>query len=220
MAQWEQLVTEGHVRAAIFRTAVKFVVAIAVCLIVVGLIGVRFVPGVQVPSRIVQAKQELVIARQRALMAFIADKGVPPVTLPADAAKAIQRDQVSGLIEQLLDSLGKSNTLPQEIKSLDPKVFWSGDWTPGAVAAVTGGRSILIGFYVNEAAVRPRVGSAPVEQPTPRIARVFGLFRQSKVSWSFYCLSVPRAGLCGRGEMINPLSIPATMIELMPDARP
>jgi hypothetical protein len=220
MAQWEQLVTEGHVRAAIFRTAVKFVVALAVCLIVVGLIGVRFVPGGQATSQIVHAKQELVTARQRALTAFIADKGVPPVALPADAAKAIQRDQVSGLIEQLLDSLGKSNTLPQEIKSLDPKVFWSGDWTPGAVAAVTGGHSILIGFYVNEAAIRPRVGNAPVEQPTPRIARVFGLFRQSKAICSFYCLAVPRAAPCGRGETINPPSIPATMMGLMPDAQP
>jgi hypothetical protein len=233
MAQWERLVTEGHVRAARWRAAVKFVVVLAVCLIVVGLAGIRIVPAVQSASRIVQAKQELVTARQRALTAFIADKGAPPTTLPVDAANAIRPDQVGDAIEQLLGSLKMSNALPQEIKSLDPKIFWSGEWTPGAIAAVGGGSSILIGFYVNAAPLRPPIGprvgpqagNAPVEQPRPQLFRVFGLFHRSNESWSFYCLAVPRAAPCGqlnlRGETIFPPAIPETMRKLIPqDARP
>jgi len=106
--------------------------------------------------------------------------------------------------------------LPPEIKSLNPKIFWNGDWTPGAVAAVTSGRSIIIGFYVNEAASRPRIANAPPEQSTPQLARVFGLFHRSKDTWSFYCLAVPRAAPCGRVEIINPMAIPVTLRELMP----
>lgn len=217
MPQWEHLVTEGHARAARWRAAVKFVVAIAVCLIILGLAGVWIVPGVQTTSRIGQAKQELVTAQQKAVAAFIADKGVPPTTLPADAANAIRPDQVGGLIQRWLDSLNKSNALPPEIKSLDPKVFWSGDWPPGTVAATIGGRSIVVGLYVNEAPARPRIGNAPAEQPTPQLARVFGLFHHGKDNWSFYCLAVPHAAPCGRVEFISPLSVPATMMELMPD---
>jgi hypothetical protein len=121
----------------------------------------------------------------------------------------------------LLASLNNSNALPPETKSLDPKVFWSGDWTPGAVATVAGGRSILVGFYVNEAAVRPRFYEAQQQRPEPRLARVFGLFHRSKGSWSFYCLAVPRAAPCIWGDTLYPASIPATLRELMPkDARP
>jgi hypothetical protein len=223
MSQWERLVTEGHARAARWRAAVKFLAAIAVCLIVLGLVGVSMIPRVQSSPRIAQAKQELVIARQRAITVFIADKGAPPAVLPVDAANAIRPDQAGGLIEQLLGSIRKNNSLPQEIKRLDPKVFWAGDWTPGSIAAVGGGRSILVGFYVNEAAgrMRPQFGNAPQEQAAPRLLRVFGLLHRSNDSWSFYCLTVPRVVPCGqlniKGETIFPPTIPATLRELMPD---
>lgn len=220
MSQWERLVTEGHARAARWRAAVKFLAAIAVCLIVLGLVGVSTIPRLQSSPRIAQAKQELVIARQRAITTFIADKGPPPATLPADAANAIRPDQAAGVVEQLLGNIRKGNTLPQEIKRLDAKTFWSGDWTPGAITAIDGGRNILVGFYVNEAAgrTRPQIGNVPSEQPAPRLQRVFGLVHRTKDSWSYYCLAIPRAAPCTRGETIFPPTIPATLRELLPDA--
>jgi hypothetical protein len=112
MMQWERLVTEGHVRAAIFRVAVKFVVAIAVGLIVLGLVGVRIAPHVQASSRIAQAKQQFVAARQHAVTGFIADKGAPPTVLPANAAQAIPPDQAAPLIAQLR-MRGFSPTFPR-----------------------------------------------------------------------------------------------------------
>ncbi|MGB8362970.1 MAG: hypothetical protein ACLQUZ_05150 [Rhizomicrobium sp.] len=211
--------TEGHVRAARWRAVAPFIIGAGVALIVLGLIGIRLLPETTTTSHVAQAKQELVAAQQNALAVFMADKGAPPQVLPADAVNAIAPSTALTTIDSLLAELNASGTLPPETKSMEPEVFWSGNWTPGTVAAVTGERTILIGFYVNLTAAYQSFGRARGEMPTPQLARVFGLFRRSPNSgntWAFYCLSVPGASPCGRGETIYPGSIPATLRELTP----
>lgn len=212
MSQWELLVTDGHVRAARWRAGAKFITGIGATLIILGFIGIWLTPQNNPVSRIAQAKQELVNARQNALTKFMAGKGAPPRPLPANAANATAMNNAESLIAGLLESLNRNNTLPPEIKSIDPETFWTGNWTPGAVAAVTSGRTILIGFYVT-----PPRPAGQAQAPPPVLGRMFGLFRRApdKQDWSFYCLTVPQAAPC-RGEPVLPAAIPATLRELTP----
>lgn len=217
MPQWELLVTDGHVRAARWRSSAKFITGIGAALIILGFVGVWLTPQNNPVSRIAQAKQDMVIARQNALTKFMAGKGAPPRPLPANAANATAINAAPGLIAGLLDSLNRTNALPPAVRSVDRETFWGGNWTPGAVIAVASDRTILIGFYVNRAfaAQRP-FGQA--QAPPPVLGRVFGLFRRSadnKPGWTFYCLTVPQA-VCVGGETVLPAVLPATLRELTP----
>jgi hypothetical protein len=102
MSQWELLVTDGHVRAARWRAGAKFITGIGATLIILGFIGIWLTPQNNPVSRIAQAKQELVNARQNALTKFMAGKGAPPRPLPANAANATAMNNAESLIAGLL----------------------------------------------------------------------------------------------------------------------
>jgi len=119
-------------------------------------------------------------------------------------------------IAGLLASLNRSDALPPEVRSVDAEAFWSGDWTPGIVSAVTSERTILIGFFVNQSFF-PQLGRQR-PAPPPVLGRVFGLFRRSpdnKAGWVFYCLTVPQS-VCNAGELVFPAAIPVTLRGLTP----
>ncbi|MBK9131241.1 MAG: hypothetical protein IPM20_06335 [Gammaproteobacteria bacterium] len=219
MPQWELLVTEGHVRAARWRSTARFIVVASISLIILGLIGIRILPDVKPAPHIADAKQQLVVARQQALAQFLASKGAPPQTLPTDSAKAFALPETQEIIDRLTQLLSNTGELPSEVIKLDPEEFWTGDWTPGKIIAVATRRDILVGFYVNKAAFTP---NAQVGQQVS-LGRVFSLYHrvESPQKWDFYCLAVPGSLPCGRGEPLSPSTIPETLRTLTPrEARP
>lgn len=209
MAQWEDLVTEGHVRAARWRRAAPLIVAIASLAILFGAIGIASLPELTTASRVVEAKRALVRQHQQAIAVFLESKANPPETLPENAAAAISPRTSPALIDHLLSSLSEKGELSEIAVSVTPDTFWRGDWTPGKVVAVERGSTVLVGYYVN------------VNTQTPDLRRVFGLLRKGGANgntWTFHCVLIVGAIMCGRGELIEPSLIPATMRDLLPES--
>lgn len=209
MLQWELLVTDGHVRAARWRNAVPWMFAGAVLAIVAGIAITVFLPKPAPSTRVAEAKAAYVASERMAVTRFL--QGKANVTAPvANADRAFTRATAADTIKTIGETLNASGKLPDTVATARPQDFWENPWTAGQFHAVTEGRTILIGGYV-DVGMRPARG-----QPQPTLQRSLGLFRRgSNDKWTFHCLQVFGVAPC-EGQALDPSTIPETMRALIP----
>lgn len=209
MSQWELLVTEGHVRAARWRNAVPFVLSAAVIAVILGVAVTTFLPQASPSTSVADAQNALVAERRSAVLAFLQDKGSVQ-TAPANAERALTRETVSSRVATLIEALNATGRLPDSVVTQNAEEFWQGTWQPGAIHVVQEGRTVLIGYFVDNAVRYP--GS----RPQPILRRAYGVLRRgAEEQWAFYCLQIAGAQPCDQ-QVLDPSTIPATMRDLLP----
>lgn len=210
MGQWEQLVTQGHVRAARWRKAAPFLFWGAVAAIILGVFLARALPDSPPSTRVAEAKSAYADAQRRAVSRYMQVAGQRFSQPPQRAVQTSTPQEAQAAVTATLDALGRTGRLPETITRQSPDAFWRGDWQADSVHAVEDGRNILIGYYADFA-------NRAYRQP-PQVRRIFGLFRRDdEGTWRHYCLAVRGAQPCG-SPSIDPTAIPATMRGLLPAA--
>jgi len=209
MSQWELLVTEGHVRAARWRNAVPIVFLAAAIAVTIGVAMTASLPKAPPSTSVVEAQNALVAQRRSAIVAFLQDKGMVQ-SAPANAERALTRETAPSSVAALLQALNTTGRLPQSVVNQNAEEFWQGAWQPGAIHAVQEGRTVLIGYFVDNAVRYP--GS----RPQPMLRRAYGVLRRgAEEQWTFYCLQIAGAQPCDQ-QALDPSTTPATMRDLLP----
>ncbi len=209
MSQWELLVTEGHVRAARWRNAVPFVIAAAVIAVILGVTITAYLPTAATSTRVADAQNALVAQQRATIAVFLQDKGRIDGT-PANAERALTRDDAPISVATLAEALNTTGRLPESVVTQNAEEFWQGAWQPGAIHAVQEGRTVLVGYYV-DAAMR-----YPGYRPQPMLQRAFGVLRRgAERQWVFYCLQIAGAQPCDQ-QGVDPAAVPATMRDFLP----
>ena len=210
MEQWEQLVTQGHVRAARWRKAAPFLFWGAVAAIILGVLLALSLPHSPPSTRVSEAKTAYAEAQRRAVSQFMKESGHILSQPPQKAIQAPTPDAAQAIMTAALTALRRDGDLPATVTRQTADAFWRGDWQADRIQAVEDGRNILIGYYVDFA-------DRSYQQP-PQVRRIFGLIRHDdQGTWQHYCLAMPGAPPCG-SPTIDPTTIPATMRGLLPAA--
>lgn len=149
--QWEQLVTQGHVRAARWRKAAPFLFWGAVAAIILGVFIALSLPDSPPSMRVAEAKSAYADAQRRAVSQFVQKSGARLGQPPQRAIQAPTPDAGQAAVTAALDALGRAGRLPDTVTRQTPDAFWRGDWQADSVQAVEDGRNILIGYYVDYA---------------------------------------------------------------------
>lgn len=200
MSDWEQLVTEGHVRAARWRNAFPWLFAGAVAAVVCGIGMLLALPVRQPSTRVAEAKAAYAAEQRTAVARFLQDKGAI-AGAPAQIEAVPAPDAAEARIAEVLAALNAGGKLPAHVVAQKPEAFWRGDWQADQLHAVTDGNTILTGAFV----------AAP-----PMVQRAYGLFRRNDAgAWRYYCLAVQGAQYCGQPD-VEPAAIPATLRGLLP----
>lgn len=212
MAQWEWLVTEGHVRAARWRNIALPMAVIGIAAILVGAFFSTLLPSAALSTQVAESKAVHVNAQRAAIIAFLQQMEAPPQTPEtADALPALADG--SARFAEVLVALNETGRLPREIESVNREAFWGDGWQAGTVYGLRQDRTILIGQLINLA--RP-VPDAEM-QPEPIVVRQIMLLRRGEDrAWRAYCLAMPRGAPCTIRDEVYPLDIPRTMHGLMP----
>ena len=210
MEQWEQLVTQGHVRAARWRKAAPYLFWGAVAAIILGVLLALSLPHSPPSTRVSEAKTAYADAQRRAVSQFMQESGDRLSQPPPSAIQAPTPDAAQAAVTAALTALRQDGDLPATVTRQTADAFWRGDWQADRVQAVEDGRNILIGYYVDFA-------NRSYQQP-PQVRRIFGLIRRDdQGTWQHYCLAVQGASPCG-SPAIDPTTIPETMRGLLPAA--
>lgn len=210
MEQWEQLVTQGHVRAARWRKAAPFLFWGAVAAIILGVLLALSLPHSPPSTRASEAKAAYADEQRRAVSQFVQESGDRLSQPPQNAIQAPTPDAGQSAVTAALGALRRDGDLPATVTRQTADAFWRGDWQVDRIQAVEDGRNILIGYYVDYA-------NRSYQQP-PQVRRIFGLIRRDdQGTWQHYCLAMPSAPPCG-SPTIDPITIPATMRGLLPAA--
>lgn len=210
MEQWEQLVTQGHVRAARWRKAAPYLFWGAVAAIILGVLLALSLPRSPPSTRVSEAKTAYADAQRRAVSQFMQESGDRLSQPPPNAIQAPTPDTAQAAVTAALTALRQDGDLPATVTRQTADAFWRGDWQADRVQAVEDGRNILIGYYVDFA-------NRSYQQP-PQVRRIFRLIRRDdQGTWQHYCLAVQGASPCG-SPAIDPTTIPETMRGLLPAA--
>lgn len=210
MEQWEQLVTQGHVRAARWRKAAPFLFWGAVAAIILGVWLALSLPHSPPSTRVSEAKTAYADEQRRAVSQFVQESGDRLSQPPQTAIQAPTPDAAQAAVTAALGALRRDGDLPATVTRLTADAFWRGDWQADRIQAVEDGRNILIGYYVDFA--------DRSYQQQPQVRRIFGLIRRDdQGTWQHYCLAMPGVPPCG-SPTIDPTTIPATMRGLLPAA--
>lgn len=211
MAQWEWLVTEGHVRAARWRNIALPVAIVGVAAILVGTFFSNALPAAALSSQVADSKAVHVNAQRANIVAFVRRMDRPP-EMPENPEALPALADGSARFAEVLTSLNESGRLPREIETVNREAFWEGRWQAGTIYGLRQDRTILIGQLVNLAWPDPDAETPP----EPIVLRQITLLRRgADREWRAYCLAMPDGPPCGRAE-IYPLDIPRTMHGLMP----
>lgn len=210
MEQWEQLVTQGHVRAARWRKAAPYLFLGAVAAIILGVLLALSLPHSPASTRVSEAKTAYADAQRRAVSQFMQESGDRLSQPPQNAIQAPTPDAAQATMTAALTALRRDGDLPATVTRQTADAFWRGDWQADRIQAVEDGRNILIGYYVDFA-------NRSYQQP-PQVRRIFGLIRRDdQGAWQHYCLAMQGASPCG-SPTIDPTTIPETMRGLLPAA--
>ena len=205
---WELLVTEGHVRAARLRRLQPWIIALAVLLLVSGVLVSGLAPSIQpktsVASRI---QQRLGQMQMRAAAAFttlskLAPRLPKPDRLPADR-------EILEVIPALLSSLNASGDLPEgnlTFGKIDEDAFWAGEWGTERVSYLKSGDTYLLAAYAHAG---PATSTQPVRW-VGIVKKISGKWQYASLAWSG--LYMP-PGLPGT----SPQSVALSLDPFLPD---
>lgn len=200
MSDWQQLVTEGHVRAARWRNAFPWLFAGALAAVILGVILMLSLPVRQPSARMAEAKAAYAAEQRTAVARFLRDRATV-AELPANVESVPAPEAFAARMAEVLAALDQDGKLPAQVTRQDAATFWRGDWQADRLHAVTDGDTILVGAFV----------AVP-----PMLQRAYGLFRRDDAGqWHYYCLAVPGAQYCSQ-PAVDPAAIPATLRGLLP----
>ncbi len=194
---WEQLVTEGHVRAARLREAQPRLISIAIALIVLGAALQFTMPAPVAPSQDVLIRQQTDALFAPAIRAV---SNLPVGAISPDDRKDVEAhddltEHVTGLI---LDSLNRTGRLPDRLRrvEVDPRAFWRQPW-PYSKAVVTENDDLkLVGSMV-------KVGT----KPQPDLQRWLGIYRRRNGHWQYASLAADNFYSTGPSARVRDIAL-------------
>jgi hypothetical protein len=212
MAQWEWLVTEGHVRAARWRNIALPMAVIGIAAILIGAFFSTLLPSAALSTQVAESKAVHVNAQRAAIIAFLQQMEAQPET-PENADALPTLADGSAHITEVLAALNETGRLPRGIETVNREAFWGDGWQAGTVYSLRQDRTILIGQLINLARPVPDAETPP----EPIVVRQIMLLRRGEDrQWRAYCLAMPRGAPCTIRDEVYPLDIPRTMHGLMP----
>lgn len=212
---WEQLVTEGHVRAARLRAAQPALISLAVLLCIIGGYGTLRINPPDAALNELSSSSETIQVQKQQINSFFSN--LPDISLDAnDTINLAPAYEIERTIKLITDSLNGNGKLPEVLpfQKLNKKEFWGMDWPAQNLHYYKKGKIILVGAVLSD----ERQISA-IRQKRPAI-RWVGVFRKDKGKWSAYSLRFPDAFILGgKADTIKPSDFPVTFSRLIPDAK-
>lgn len=204
---WQQLVTDGHVRAARVRRIQPMLIAIAIVLMLVG----WFLLGLVEPSKTENNRAHVLVGEvtRQQVKATYAFAGMPPPRVGYSKLATLPHFATLGDTQKrILTELDRADGVPKDmgIKEVTPSAFWRVPWKPGEMVTSGSGDVRVIGALVNSSIVDPDV---------PDLGRWLGVFRKRNGSWS--AISIEAPGFVGiEGTAVVPINaIPVTLAPLL-----
>lgn len=180
---WEQLVTDGHVRAARVRRIQPVLVTLAIALMVVGwtLMGAanRFQSGGS------SARQEALstVVQQRQWRAIDAFAGMPAPRVGKSQIKTLPlAATLTTTQSRIITELNRAGEVPEDLhlREVEPSEFWRVPWKPGELITTHSGSVRIVGGLINR-------GSAEYGD----VARWLGVFSRQSGEWKGLSIIAP-----------------------------
>ena len=178
---WEQLVTEGHVRAARLRRVQPVLIGIATALIIVGVLLMLTIKPPQVENNRAKTLSTYVERQQwRVLEAF---SGLPqPRLMPSEVANLVPGQAVLTIHKESLAGLNRTGDFPPQtlVQEVEPSAFWRAPWPKNKLIRIGKGDTYLLGGLINAGAE---------DYPQPR--RIIVIYRRHGQDWSAVTVIAP-----------------------------
>jgi hypothetical protein len=203
---WEQLVTDGHVRAARLRRVQPWIIIFGLILLWAGIIISELGPKIQPQSSVAQRIQERLAQHQlKAAAAFTQLAQVPQRVDKPDSLPPVS--EIPQVIKATLESLNGQNKLPAEppFEEIKRAEFWSAQWGTERVYYMKSGGTYLVGAYAH-------VGSSTSPQPV----RWVGAFSKASGSWLYTSIGGPGLYVPPGAPSTGPTAISLTLDPFLP----
>jgi hypothetical protein len=179
---WEELVTDGHVRAARLRSVEPWLIGLGALLILGGIyMSALILPNPAPDDRGARIAAEVGKVQAGAIAAM---NGLPSVPVPSDRlANPVSASQISRVSAAILDDLNGSGDLPTDklnMNVVDADTFWHHQWFFSSLNVTSSGDTTLVGAIVNE-------GSPS----SPQLTRWLGVFRRRDGHWEAVSIAAP-----------------------------
>lgn len=178
---WENLVTDGHVRAARIRRAQPYLVTLAVICMLVGWVLLTSVRASKSENNRTEVLGAEVDRQQR--KAIDAFAYMPPPRIgQSQLAKLPSAENIPEIQKKVLDELNRVGDVPADLKieTVEPSAFWRVPWKAGQFVSAAGGGVRIVGAVVN-------TGSSDYPDP----ARWMAVFRRASGDWQVATISGP-----------------------------
>jgi hypothetical protein len=194
---WEQLVTEGHVRAARVRMIAPYIIGFGILAVMAGVYGLLLMTSnTSLPSMSEILQKRLNAFKAPVIQPFQYISTVPSMTMEQmkDVPPASELPKV---IEMLKASLQANEAYPKEfnelIKEVNPSTFWQGKWPAVGIMTINKGNLRAFGTTVIQDTDKLYGGGMP--------ARWIGIFKHISKEWLIVSINYP--------GMIAPREFPA-----------
>ncbi len=170
---WQQLVTDGHVRAARVRRLQPGLIAAAVLLLLAGWWLLEAADAPKAKNDRAGVLREEVERRQ--LPALIAFGGLPAPRIGESRLKELPlASSLPEIQRRILTELDRADQVPADLKfkEVEPSAFWRIPWKPSEMVTTGSGRARLVGGLVN---------SGTAEAPIPE--GWLAAFREKDDKW-------------------------------------
>ena len=206
---WEDLVTEGHVRAARMRRVQPILIAVSVAAM---LLGWYLLSGIE-PTRVENNRAEILFesveAQQRRAAYAFGGMPAPRIGRSQVAASPLASDAPT-LQRRILDELNLTSELPSDLPNglrlvaVEPNVFWRRPWRARALIATRSSDVVLAGTIMNS-------GSAEF----PMAERWIGVFRRRDGQWESVTIGATGFVTSADFPLVGIRDIPLTLSPLL-----